>query len=424
MSGACLVLAVALVAGAAGAGDGVEVLPAVSVGGPEVAPSVLSKVTELTGDALRRAGAPAPAAPSDPGEALVEAAHDLYIHAEFKRALASAEAAVAHYRDHPALVGDGARVIDAYVYAALAELELKHKDRVRQFLTAALVQRPDLKLSEMEFSPLAVVAVEQARRAELTGRPKASLTLTSTPPFAHAWVDGARIGETPVTARDLFIGRHVVRIESDGRTTQSTWVDLKQAGQVASVSLDLRENPVETGRLAVTKAARTGAGAELEKRARELARAAGVESVVVLGVARLDQAYAVSVARVRADKGALRGFGAISSDLVDAPQTLNQLAGGLLENRDAAPVAVGRPVPASALDFQRHFLGLKPGEPSVAAALIGPPVPEVEPPTPVWKRPVLWVGVGGAVVAAAGVYALTRPGPRPATLTIDIVLPQ
>lgn len=404
----------------AGAPPRVLQVPAASVGDPPVEGSVLRKLDELAGSTLARAGAGSPAAAADPGLSLVERAKSLYVGLDFAGALRSAEEAVAHYRAHPEHLGDGRPILDSHVYAALALLELGRKEESQRQLSLALTLRPDLQLSEAEFSPVALLAVERARSAHLAGRAKAPLTLTTAPAFSQLWVDGKPAGEAPLALSELPVGWHFVRASKEGHSPQSAWVELTAKG--AQLSLTLPRAPAAVAQERLREAIVSGRGAEVAEHARSLAQLSGADAVLLLAVSSGER-LAATAALVTSDGRSTRSFSTLRGDLLDAPAVLDALVRSTLEeDRGSTPRGVGEAGVAARFDFGRHFMGF--GPPAAPVVDFTPPPPAPSAPRPLWANPWAWAAAGAiAVAAGGGVYLLNRPPPpKPGTI-LDVSLP-
>lgn len=406
---------------------GTLVVPAIRAGPQELSPSILSKVTELTGQSLRRAGAAPPAAAADSAAPLVDEARGRYIRLDFAGAVQSAEAAIERYRAEPALVRDARRLLDAHVYAALANLELGKAQKTQEHLTAALVLKPDLQLSEADFSPTAILAVEKARAALNNSGAKGTLSVTTSPAFGKVKVDGKELGEAPLTSPEIFAGWHYVDASLDGFLPQSAWVEVKKDG-AASLELTLAPNVADELKQKLAEAILVGEGNKVEDLARQLCTVSGASSVVLLAVAAAGDRYAVSAARVSLKGSSVRALTSLSKDLVDAPRGLEQLARSILETRSSSARVVGVAPSMTEIDFGLHFMGHKPppGTTTVTSPYVDlnpPPPPPVEKPSASWKP---WAVIGGGVGLAligGGVYLLTRTDPKQPGVVVTVVLP-
>jgi TonB family protein len=65
------------------------------------------------------------------------------------------------------------------------------------------------------------------------------LMLDSDPPRARVWVDGNPAGETPIGGLDVGFGRHVVRMEAEGREPVSAELDLSRERPLKAVTFTL-----------------------------------------------------------------------------------------------------------------------------------------------------------------------------------------
>jgi hypothetical protein len=65
------------------------------------------------------------------------------------------------------------------------------------------------------------------------------LMLDSDPPGARVYVDGSPVGAAPVSGLDLAFGRHVVRMEAEGREAVSSEVELRRERPLKALTLTL-----------------------------------------------------------------------------------------------------------------------------------------------------------------------------------------
>ncbi len=414
-----LLLALTLGAGAVAPPRDVSFVPVVGVGEPAPSAPLLKKLTELSEAAVHRAGGTEKQKPIDSGVELVQAARKHYFELDFKGALAAATSAVSHYLNNPGALSEADGLLTAHIYAALAQLKLGDRAAVKEHFAAVVTMHPDHHLPDSEFPPTAIAAFEQARDEILARRPKGTLTVSSSPAFARVRVDGRAMGESPLTVGGLLVGSHWVELSKDGVLDQSAWADVTESGGRLAVSL----TPDPVGPLRERLAARiaAGAGSEVTELARSLAVAANVPAVYLVAAAREGQRFVVTSAWIPFEGRPGRAFTTLSEDLIDAPFALEQLARMAMSGVQA-PVGVGTPPPPGFLDFERHFLGMKPPPPKPLEALKPTPEPE---PTPLLQRPVTWVVAAGIVLAAGGAtYFATRPTELPPHVRVTLELPQ
>jgi hypothetical protein len=111
----------------------------------------------------------------------------------------SAEAALA-------LPGMTALYADASLRLGAVLAQLGRSAEARDAISLALALDPDRPITQLEFSPEVVAAVDAVRAQPRAGRP---VRITSEPPGAVLSVDGRDAGRTPLTA-DLATGQHVL----------------------------------------------------------------------------------------------------------------------------------------------------------------------------------------------------------------------
>ncbi len=379
---------------------------------------MLGKIGELAQDALLRAGV-APKSRFDPGAQLVEQARTRYFDLDFDGTIAHAEQALAHYTAHPGDLGDGSGWVFAHVFAALAELERGAEPRALDHLVLAVTVRPELRLLESEFSPTALALLERAR--DLAARQEsAPLTVSSAPAFARVRIDGRPAGETPLTYPKLTLGQHFVQLEKEGFVPVARWVRVSEPG--AQVSFELIASPAAQLRQELALAISEGRGDEVPDLARRYAEASELEAVFLFAVAREGDGYVLTGGRVPRTGAPSRAVCRVSKDLTDAVAQVDALIAALFKPGPVDdPVVVGNGAPGIAVDFGRHWMGLRPPPPE-AVGFAEPPALE---PMPLYKRPWVWVAAGVVAAAAgSGIYFATRPPPPSPGVSMTVHLPQ
>jgi hypothetical protein len=397
---------VLLLAAAVSAAQGVpEVLPAVGVG-EAPAQAVTDKLTQLVRQAVR-ARATGPTVPA-PGAVLAEEARAKYFDLDFKAAAALARQSVTRSLEHPEEFGDGSGYVLAHVLEALALRELKDEAGALAAFSAALAVKPDLSLSENDYSPDAIAALARARERLAAAPVGGDLVIASAPPFARIFVDGRSFGETPMTVKGLPPGRHLLELTLDGRLPHREWLVL--GAQPLERTVQLVVDPVATARAALAAAVSAGAGEATLMAATTLAKELGTD-VVALATGLREGRVTLVAARVTPLGEARRVVTSVDEDLLEAQAVARLVAATLLEPPTPTPSAVGTPGVA---DFTKSFLGL------------APPPPPAEPPPPppsLSSRPWFWVLVGvgvAAVGAGAGIGVARAQAPRSLGVTVEL----
>jgi TonB family protein len=65
------------------------------------------------------------------------------------------------------------------------------------------------------------------------------LMLDSDPPGARVYLDGSPVGQAPVSGLDVAFGRHVVRMEAEGREAASSEVEVRRERPLKALTLTL-----------------------------------------------------------------------------------------------------------------------------------------------------------------------------------------
>ena len=74
------------------------------------------------------------------------------------------------------------------------------------------------------------------------------LLLDSDPPGARVYIDGTPVGETPLPGVDVTFGRHVLRLEIEGRDAVSTEVDVRRERPLKAITVNTTPARVRGGR--------------------------------------------------------------------------------------------------------------------------------------------------------------------------------
>lgn len=144
-------------------------------------------------------------------EQLLAEARILMEQAEFPQAavtLDQARESILFYREH---LTTQAELIDIHLTLSLLYVGLGEQQKALTELRRVASYNPKLQLDPQRFPP-DVIDSYQAIRAEVISS-SGSLEVTSTPPGARVYVDGALRGETPVVIQGIPSGEHFIRLE-------------------------------------------------------------------------------------------------------------------------------------------------------------------------------------------------------------------
>jgi hypothetical protein len=100
--------------------------------------------------------------------------------------------------------------------------------------------RLTLRNDELAFEETRTVTVTPGRTTALDIRPPDQRVAINAVPWAEVWVDGRRVGETPIGALQLRLGSHTLAFRHPTLGQKSLQVTVK-GNQVPRVSMDMRQ---------------------------------------------------------------------------------------------------------------------------------------------------------------------------------------
>lgn len=128
----------------------------------------------------------------------------------------------------------GKTLAEAYKYLAVCQFALGDKGDAVLSFTRALEQNPELMLPGDEFNPALVRIFDKLRTAYVT-----DFEILSNPSKTPVYMNGVRVGETPLVRSNVFRTSYRIRLERDRYEPVDIEVDLKQKN---SVTVDLQES--------------------------------------------------------------------------------------------------------------------------------------------------------------------------------------
>ncbi|MEE2830656.1 MAG: PEGA domain-containing protein [Myxococcota bacterium] len=130
--------------------------------------------------------------------------------------------------------------VELHLLLGLAQLSLGQRSDAEAAFGEVVRIDPNRVLDSLNYPPKVVEAFDQVR-SRILSRPSASvfIRVLHDDPGARAYVDGRLVGTTPITARRLPPGKHLVVIDGGVRGRYSTTVTL-QAGEQLDLIEDLK----------------------------------------------------------------------------------------------------------------------------------------------------------------------------------------
>lgn len=138
----------------------------------------------------------------------------------------------------------GPLLVDAYVSQAVVAKSLGDVASAREAFSKALAVNPKLDLSDEEYPP-SVAKLFEEERARVAGKPAGSIRATSSPEVADVYVNGIRMGVTPLLLEGMPAGRYHVLIRASQYGELARTVDVA-AGARAKVRGRLGWHPRES----------------------------------------------------------------------------------------------------------------------------------------------------------------------------------
>jgi hypothetical protein len=223
---------------------------------------------------------------SDSGEAavlarvreLTDRAKEAYAGFEYERALAELEAIDRVLLDREPTPTTVELLAERHLLAGVVhEGRGRQTDARRAF---QLVHHLDPQLRSLDSGTYRPQVVKLFAQALAADDRRVSLRVTSEPDGARVWLDGRAIGEAPLELRLASSGAHWVVASAPGHRTRGRLVELDPAEPQSQLTLALKARAPAENAIALRRA--LSASGEREQRAAELARAAGVDVLVLV----------------------------------------------------------------------------------------------------------------------------------------------
>ncbi len=228
-------------------------------------------------------------------------------------------------------------LLDAIAAQVLAHSALGNKTQAAKELAHLFSLRPDYKLDSRRVAP-ALAALIEEKRAKAKGAPRVALDIRSAPVAAEVFVDGLFRGVTPLEVAELAQGNHYISLRAPGYdlTQERRW-----AGLGAPVALVLRPAPRERGLLELIRSLRGTDPPGSGGCGGAIARWAGADDVLVIGLLKKADANWAVASRFSAGGQQL----AAEEILVAEPGAIDELARRLLRGPTPTAAATQAPLP-------------------------------------------------------------------------------
>lgn len=285
-------------------------------------------------DLSARARGPAAAQNADKAKALVADALNLIDEMKEKVALQNAAEALALYEKSD-LSTAFPGVLDAVAARVYALHSSGDKAGTKAELARLFALKQDYKLDPRRVTP-DLQAVADDARAKAAAAPRVALSVRASPTSAAVFVDGAYRGATPVDVSGLAPGHHYLTLSAPGYAlAQSS----QAAGLGVPVEIALSPAADEKGLIELVRAAKTATPAGAGGSGAALAKWAGADEALVVGLAK-EAATLATLTRYAPDGRVLASL----EKPLPKPEAIEELAREVLARSGAdAPLAAAQP---------------------------------------------------------------------------------
>ena len=407
-------IALVLPSVARGEGTGVVALSVSSTDRGAVADAMTGAIAQghaarVVGDAVGQARAALAAGAVPIGELarfrrvreMIDEGWRAYLRVSFDFAQSRLAAARTEAEGLVALPGGGELYADASLRLGIVLGQLGRAAESQSAIALALALDPDRPITNLEFSPEVVTAVDAVRAL---ARPQREVAIATSPAGAQVAVDGKELGIAPLRAQ-LALGQHVIVARAPGYAARAEAVAITEAtdrtlqpGPVGSVTrgdVQIELEP-DVAAQALAEGARPGLA---DARAQELVDA-------LLQLADLDDVVLVAASDRRG------GDALLVQRCAGAPARCTavvELGYGDRSGLTAAARAAWQAVRAADLRYPPSVLA----DPRLAGERV---VHHCE----LCRNPYVWAGVGAAaVIATVTTIAILSSSRPPPTVTVD-----
>ena len=177
---------------------------------------------------------------------------------------------------------DGEALTAALVGSAMANEAAGRPVAVKASCRRLMTLRPGYQLDRVRVPPSVVKACD-TEAVELARAGKRSVVITSLPALAQVYVDGVLRGTTPLSIQ-VGVGRHGLIVAREDRLPFREVLVVEPGAEALRRSIDLKADPIPALARLQDALSQRGPLPHTLKLAVELARAASVEQILVLGV--------------------------------------------------------------------------------------------------------------------------------------------
>ncbi len=144
---------------------------------------------------------------------------------KYEEALPHLKAALIHYEESMRMLRTFNVVPETLNLLGAVSFELQYDGDAHSYFSRAIALDPNAQVPD--FLSESAAAFYKSEKSKLLAKRRGSLRIETIPPGAQVWVDGEKIGESPITATKLVSGSHYVQAQF-GTQTAAESVEIAQ----------------------------------------------------------------------------------------------------------------------------------------------------------------------------------------------------
>lgn len=334
----------------------------------------------------------------------------LYNELKFAEAAKALQAAVNKYEGSLALLADFGPIVEALLNLAVCYYRTDNDEEGAKVLIKVIRLAPDLSLDPEKYPPMFRNTVD-ALRKKLLLKARGELEVGANEDGAMVYLDGRKVGPTPILLKELVPGEHYIRVEKEGLQTWAEKVTVvstqrkpvlaalggakKASGPLGEIAEALQKNRLPPSVIDI-----------VAQQGKEI----GADFIALGGIARVGNNYRVGVYLIKVGSREVCPLPEVQldPDLLGASVEIYNMASIMFKRVEGCPDPIAGGV-ASVVSTAKA----KPTE--IKAVAVGPaPVEESAPPPEAPRGPAVATGgpaqpaTGPAVPATSGGPAVPR----------------
>ncbi|UCD85170.1 MAG: PEGA domain-containing protein [Deltaproteobacteria bacterium] len=172
-------------------------------------------------------------------ENLFNEGKSLFTHLEFDESFKSLKEARDIFESNFAVMEDVTPLSDVYFYLGLNYLAIGQIEEAQEEFRKSIRLNPGRELVKGDYLPEVYDAFDKMND-EVLSSPQPIINIRSSPSLSEVYLDGQKVGVTPLTIKETPPGRHQFRLEKEGYQTEYREIEVAP-GEVRDFEISLRE---------------------------------------------------------------------------------------------------------------------------------------------------------------------------------------